>query len=157
MSETKRIIEIKGTKFEVDMRQATVVENLKVGDRVSVLKKSYGESYNIYAGVVVGFEPFQKLPTIVIAYMSKDYSSADITIIAFNERTKDIELIKSVDDIMFDKDDAILLLDKKIEEKRREYESAKEKKSYFLRHFGRYWKDAENVELTRKAVLEGNS
>ena len=51
-------IEINGVKMDVDMRHAKVrkTESLKVGDRVKLLQKKYGNSYEVNAGVVIGFD-----------------------------------------------------------------------------------------------------
>ena len=44
MSE-KRIIEINGVKLEVDLSQARVVENYRIGDNVKILQNEYGSSW----------------------------------------------------------------------------------------------------------------
>ena len=62
------VIEINGSKFDVDFREAKEINTFKVGDKVKVLKKKYLE-HVVYPGIIVGFEQFQKLPTIVIAYL----------------------------------------------------------------------------------------
>lgn len=149
----KRIVEIHGTKFEVDLREAHKVEKLRVGDRVSVLTKDYAKTYKVNHGVVVGFEPFAELPTVVISYITSGWDAGKIEILAFNEKTEDVEIVKSTDDVLFDKAEAVEGLDKRIEKARAELAEEERKKAYFLRHFGRYWREAENVELTRHAVL----
>lgn len=148
-----RVVEIRGAKFEVDMRSAVRIDTLRIGDTVSVLVKEYA-SYKMCHGVVVGFEPFQKLPTILVAYITSGWEAGEIKILSWNEKTsEDVELVKSVDDVLFDKADAVASLDKKIESAEAQLSEAKKKKAYFLRHFGRYWRDAEHVEGDRRAVL----
>lgn len=66
--QNKRVIEINGVKLEVDMRYAKRVDELRVGSKVKVLNKEYS-SYKVYPGVIVGFEEFDNLPTIVVAYL----------------------------------------------------------------------------------------
>ena len=39
-------VEINGTKFEVDLSKATKVEEFKIGDKVKVLEKTYGDKSN---------------------------------------------------------------------------------------------------------------
>ena len=63
--------------MEIDLRQAKVINNFKVGDTIKVLIKQYSE-YKSNVGMIVGFDEFQKLPTIVIAYLDIDYSAASI-------------------------------------------------------------------------------
>ena len=57
--EQKRIIEVNGVKMEIDLRNAKVVENYKVGDYVKVLIKEYN-SYKSYIGNIIGFDNFEK-------------------------------------------------------------------------------------------------
>ena len=75
--EQKRIIEVNGVKMEIDLRNAKVVENYKVGDYVKVLIKEYN-SYKSYIGNIIVFDNFEKTPTIVIAYLKNEYSSSTI-------------------------------------------------------------------------------
>ena len=145
-----RIVEIKGTKFEVDLREATIVESLRIGDRVSVLLKRYGGDYEVKHGVVVGFEPFEKLPTVLIAYLQADFYGGEIKILAWNEATKDTKIVKSVDDVLFSKEEALQKLDRQIDEAERKLGEARQNKAYFLKHFGAYWKDAVEMEQVPK-------
>lgn len=141
--DTRRVIEIRGVKFDVDMREAITVESLKVGDRVSVLEKKYGDNFACHSGVVVGFEPFKTLPTIILAYIESGYAGGEVKVVAFNDKTEGFEMVKSVDDVLFDKEDAIRALDKKIAAAELVVTQAREAKRYFLEHFGAYWKEAD--------------
>lgn len=141
--ETRRVVEIRGVKFEVDTREAVMVHDLKVGDRVSVLLKRYGDTYDVHHGVVVGFEPFQTLPTIIVAYLVSTFDSGEIKLLPFNEKSADTEVVKSVDDVLFDKADALRVLDRKIEQAEQALAMANRHREYFLDHFGRYWAESE--------------
>jgi hypothetical protein len=96
MSEDKniRVIEINGIKMEIDLRTAKRIDNLKVGDRVKVLIKEY-TSYKVHPGTIIGFEPFEKLPTIIIAYMETTYSSASVKFLYYNAKTEDTEVVRA--------------------------------------------------------------
>jgi len=136
----KTQIEINGVKFEVDMRHATRIDTLRVGDRVKVLVKKYSD-YAIYPGVVVGFENFAAMPSILIAYMDVSYSGAGLVFVTFNSATKDIEIVKSVDDDQLDlnRDDIIQKMDRDIAAKEIELEALHAKKAFFNAKFGQYF------------------
>ena len=136
-----RVVEIKGAKFEVDMREAITVQTLKIGDRVSVLLKTYSSNYEVKHGVVVGFEPFRELPTVLVAYLTNEYTGGEIKILAWNDKTQDTDLVKSVDDVLFSKEEALAALDKKIDDAKAKVTEAEAHKAYFLRHFGAYWRE----------------
>lgn len=140
-------IEINGVKMEIDTRYAKRIDQLKVGDRVKVLNKSYSD-YKVSHGVIIGFEPFKELPTIIIAHIEIGYSSTDVKFIYYNANSKDVEIVPAVDDdqLGFDKEMIIKNLDSKIAEKHREIEDIKEKKEYFLSKFKTYWASFEGVK-----------
>lgn len=142
MEETKRIIKIHGEKFEIDLREAKKIENFKVGDKVKILKKGYGESYEAYPGLIIGFEPFKNTPTIVIAYLKTEYSSADICFIYFNAKSEDIEICPmEVFDMPIEKAQVIDKFNKEILSKEDEVAKIKAKRDYFIKMFGKYFKD----------------
>lgn len=133
------IVEINGIKLEVDLRTAKRIEILRVGSRVKILHKpSYGET-KVYAGVVVGFEPFPSKPSILVAYMIEDYSKAEVKVIAVNSDTKDYEMVASIDDELFTHDEIVAKFDKQIAVKWREVETLEEQKRYFETNFAAYW------------------
>ena len=136
-----QVIEINGVKLEVDMRTARRIEELRVGDKVKVLVKDYGDSFQVHPGIIVGFEPFNLPPTIVICYAIISYSSFDLKFLHYNAKTKEgFEIIKALDsDIELVKDDVVKLFDRKVAEKSREIETLKEQREYFLNKFGVYW------------------
>jgi hypothetical protein len=137
---SKTIIEVNGVKLEVDLRHAKRVDELRVGDRVKVLTKGYSD-YSVHAGTIVGFEPFAKLPTIIVAYVEKSYQKAEIKFVHFNAQTKDVELVKAIDDdaIDIDKMNVIQQLDAEVARLRDQIAEVERRKQYFLDNFKAYW------------------
>ena len=140
--DTTRIIEVNGIKLEVDLRQATRIDEFKVGDRVKLLKKEYGDKYVPYVGVIVGFDNFKTHPTIIVAYIKTDYNTASILFEYINSSSTDIELTGVEKyDIPFTKADVLDKLDKEILKKEEEVKDMATKRKYFLDMFGKYFKD----------------
>jgi len=140
MSETKRIIEVAGVKLEVDLKEAKTIENYKVGDNVKVLVKKYDNDYRSYPGVIVGFDKFEKLPTIIIAYMESGYDP-DLEFVYLNSQTKDVEITHTQpEEILLKREDTINEFDKRIEAKENEIKDIKRKKNYFIKYFNQYFK-----------------
>jgi hypothetical protein len=137
---TKTIIEINGVKMELDLRHARRIDELRVGDRVKVLLKTYSD-YKVHAGTIIGFEPFKNLPTLIVAYIENGYNSADVKFVYFNSSSKDVEIVKAIDDdaIGIAKADVLTMFDRMIAAKQREIEDFASKKEYFLRNFQTYW------------------
>lgn len=146
MSE-KTIIEINGVKMEIDTRYAKRIDTMQVGDRVKVLIKGYTD-YVVHSGTVIGFEPFAVLPTIVIAYLEKSYSSVGIKFLYFNAQTKETEIIKAIDDdcLEIDKAGVLQMFERDIQKKQDELDDLLAKKDYFLDNFRAYWPQMEAVE-----------
>jgi hypothetical protein len=147
----KTIIEVNGVKLEVDLRTATRIDTLRVGDRVKVLtKEPYGSSHKVFPGVVVGFEPFEALPTIIVAYMDLTYNEVTLKFVYLNTETKDTEVIKAIDNDQLDVDRVALcsMFDRQIAVKQREAEDLEKKKAFFLEQFRKYW---EFESVTMKA------
>src|SRR6266849_2566207 len=140
MEGEKTIIEVNGVKLEVDLRHARRVDELRVGDRVKVLNKDYS-GYKVHAGTVIGFEPFKNLPTIIVAYLEKDYTGANVKFLHFNAESNEIEIIKAIDDDSMDIDKAGVLrqLDGAIAKKRAEIEDIARRRAYFLENIQAYW------------------
>lgn len=139
MSE-KQVIEINGIKLEVDMRYARRIEEIRIGDKVKVLRKQYGDNFQVHPGIVIGFEPFTQLPTIVIAYVDQDWQKAEVKFLHFNSGCKDVEIVAAADeDFHVDRDALIARFDKLIEGKRREIETIEEQKRYFETNFRAFW------------------
>ena len=142
--EKSRIIEINGVKMEVDLRSAKKVDQFRVGDYVKVLHKEYS-SYDTFPGVIVGFEQFEKLPTIIIAAVNPRSSTAELKFYHFNAQTTDTEIIKAEEeDLSFDREKIIDMFNREILKKEIEVQALKDKLAYFVRHFTKY------VEVTTK-------
>lgn len=135
-------IEVNGVKMEVDLRYAKRVETIRVGSKVKVLSKK--DNYNsnaVFPGVVVGFEPFQDLPTIIVCYLKVDYSGAELKFAYINSDSKDKwDIVLSVDDeLPVEKNEVLAKIDGEIERKQSEVEDLQRKRDYFLSHFNRYF------------------
>lgn len=145
MNETKgtvTIVEINGIKMEVDMRSAKVakLELYKVGSNVRVLKKEYSDTYKIYGGVIIGFDNFTEMPSILIAYIKDSYSDCEIEFLAFNKGTKDIEICPAdATFIPFQKSTVLQQLDSKVVHAEHALEEAKAKREYFTKYFDKYF------------------
>jgi len=137
----KTIIEVNGVKLEVDLRHAKRVDTLKVGDRVKCLVKGYGGSMSTHAGVVMGFEPFPSLPTILVAYLDTGYSSGTLKFVSFNTETKDFEVVADIDNnaLEVDRTHILSIFDRDIEKHKREMADIADKRAFFLANFGRYF------------------
>ena len=140
MEDTKRIIEINGVKIEVDLREAKQINSYKIGDSIKVLIKKYGDDYQSCPGVIVGFDDFKDLPTIIISYLLVEYNGSQVKFAYLTEKTKDIQIcpLYRTEDVMIDKTRTIEILDKEIATKALELEDAKSKKKYFLENFKKF-------------------
>lgn len=142
MSNETTIVEINGVKMEVDLRHAKIVhENIKVGTKVKLLVKNDYSGPSVHAGVVVGFEPFATLPTIIVAYISESFGDDGLKFAHVNAKSADkYDIVPSIDDeLPIKKDDVLAKFDRKIESKRAELETLEAQRDYFLRHFNRYF------------------
>jgi hypothetical protein len=144
-SAEKRIIEINGIKMEIDLRHAKRVDTFKVGDKVRVLVKSYGDTFNTYAGMIVGFDNFKERPTIIVAYIEPGAYSADpLKFVNINQDTKDVEITAMSDDfIAADKSSIIDRMDKIILDHQQKIQEMEARKSYFLKYFDAYFTGKE--------------
>lgn len=147
MSTNTTLIEINGVKMEVDLRHAKRVENIKVGCRVKVLRKEYS-SYKVSHGVVIGFEPFEKLPTIIIAALTLSYNDAKIEFVYFNAESVDTEVVISVDpdSESIDKQQVLDYINREISKRENEITELENRRAYFLAQFSSYWTPADKSE-----------
>ena len=135
----KRIIEINGIKMEVDLSTAKRVDEFKVGDAVKVLRDK-----KVLSGAIVEFVNFKDLPTIKIAVFSTDYWGSKIEFIYYNADTADVEICPSAkEDFTIEKEGILQGLDREIDKKRSELEDLKNKKTWFLSHYGKYFSEWE--------------
>lgn len=149
----KQVIEINGVKMEIDLRHAKRIDTMRVGDRVKVLTKHYGNEYKINAGTIIGFEPFKELPTIIVAYLDTNYAEVTVKFLYFNAASKDVEIVVAVDDDTLDVNKAGVLahMDRAIQRKQDEVEDLKLKRAFFLANFRAYWPEHAPIETGSEA------
>lgn len=147
MENTKRIIEIEGVKLEVDLRDAKTIEHYKVGDNIKLLKKEYGDDYSVYPAIIVGFEPFEELPTITIVYVKKNYDEVEINFVHFNKQTKGVEICPAGDvtELWFKESDMLDKFQTSIAKLEEDIKTIKKKRDYFKAHFNQYFKPEKEV------------
>jgi len=136
----KRTVEINGIKVEVDLRTAKRVDVYRVGDPVKLLVKQYGDKYETYPGVIIAFDEFEKLPTIVVMYLKAGYSEAKLEYAYINSQTEETEMVAAAeDDMYYDRERAIRHLDGEITKAERELVAAQEKRAHFERMLGKHF------------------
>jgi hypothetical protein len=154
MADTKQIIEVNGVKLEIDTRYARRIEELRVGSRVKVLTEDYSGA-KVHPGIIVGFEPFVKLPTIIVAYIEAGYSDVGLKTISYNAKSEKVEIVASVDDDFSVSKSEVLgwfrRERQKLDEKRAEIDA---KETYFLDRFKAYWRDEPLADQLKKDGLE---
>jgi hypothetical protein len=138
--EDTMVVEVNGVKLEVDLRTAKRIDTLRIGDRVKCLVKEYS-TMRTYPGVVVGFEPFPTLPTIVVAYVTDIYGSGCLSFKSFNTETKDFEVVADLDNnpLQVEKESILGRFDREIDKRQREKEELEAQRKFFVDHFGRYF------------------
>jgi hypothetical protein len=139
--ENKTVVEINGVKLEIDMRYAKRVDEFKIGDNIKVLIKDYGDSYTSYPGVIVGFDQFEKRPTIVICYFKEAYNDPSIKFCYLNSESKDIEICHMGDhEKTLDRQRVVDHLDTKLMKAEQELDDLKRRKNYFLEQYNSHFK-----------------
>lgn len=146
MSE-KTVIEVQGVKLEVDLRHAKRIDTISIGTRVKVLKKEYSDSWKVRHGIVIGFEPFQNLPTIIICTALIEYAEAKIEFLYYNAKSEGVEVVVASDDdlVALDKADFCAKCDLEIEKHQSAIKELQHRKGYFLDKFQSYWKPIEEA------------
>jgi hypothetical protein len=135
-----RIIEINGIKIEVDLRHAKTVESYKVGDKVRVLIKQYGDTFTSHSGMIVGFDNFVERPTIIVSYLGATYSSDPLMFAFINKDSKDIEITPMVDDfVAIEKSNVLEGFATAIRNEEEKIRDLKNKQDYFLKYFNSYF------------------
>lgn len=141
-NETTKIIEINGIKMQVDLRHAKVINEYKVGDNIKVLVKDYGDDFKSFIGTIIGFDEFEKTPTVVIAYLKTDYGSAEIKYLYYNQKTKEAEICPLNDwDLPVTKQQVLDRFDYEMETKKKELQAIEQKKIIFEKLFGKYFEN----------------
>ena len=138
METEKRIIEVNGLKMEVDLRHARIIENYKVGDYVKVLIKDYN-SYSSFIGCIIGFDNFEKTPTVVIAYLKTGYNTAHIEFLYYNSKSEAEITCLNEWDIPVTKSEVISKMNEEITKKQIEIKELESKKEVFEKLFGKYF------------------
>lgn len=141
------VIEVNGVKLEVDLRTARRIDHLQVGSKVKLLIKEYS-AHKVYPGVVVGFEPFKTLPTIIVAYLVIEYNKAELRTAHYNTESKDIEIVASIDDVLLvEQAEVTKFFDREQLKLEQQIEELQARRDYFVRMFGSYFpKVAETTE-----------
>lgn len=135
-----KIIEINGVKMQIDLREAKVIDQYKVGDNIKVLIKKYSDNYESHIGTIIGFDEFEKMPTIVIAYLKVDYSSASIEFVYLNSASKDIEICPLNEwDLPITKQSVIDKFNVEMDKKVAELQEIEKKRNVFDKLFGKYF------------------
>lgn len=136
-------IEVNGMLLEFD-EKVLLKQEIKVGDNVQLLKKSYS-SYECYAGVVTQLLPFKDKPAMEVMYLESSYSSCEIKklVIVAGAEGEDLPKIVKMDDgfLPFTKERCIDILQKAITTKENELTEAKLKLEYFQKYFNRYFEE----------------
>lgn len=146
MEDTKRIVEINGIKVEIDLRTAKRVDCYKVGDAVKVLKKNYGDSYESHFGMIVGFDEFKELPTIIVAYLKPGTWETPLAFEYINAKSAGVEICPhDPNDIGVAKSDLIAAFDRETSKKEQELREIQRKRKFFEEMFGRYFKANEQA------------
>ena len=138
----KQVIEVNGVKMEVDMRHAKRVDTFRVGDRVKILQKKgdYGSATKVFSGVIAGFEQFESLPTIIVAYVEVDYSGASVKTAYINADNDKYEIVADSDESLpIEKGAVLQKIDREIEKKHDEIRDLEIKRDYFNRMFGKHF------------------
>lgn len=148
-TENTTIIEINGVKMEVDMRYAKRVDTFRIGTKVKLLCKNDYNGIRVLPGVIVGFEPFESLPTIIVAYVEQTYNEASVKMAYINTDKKSVEkweIVPALDeDLPIAKGSVLKLMDREIEKKRLEIEDLERRRAYFIESFGAYFTAADEA------------
>lgn len=139
-----QIVEVNGVKLEIDTRQATVVTNFKIGDRVKVLVRGYGDEIKIHHGVITSFEMFKSLPTIVVCYVEQNYNGAELKMAYIHEKAEKVEIVPCNEETLpFEKASVIERLEREILRKEQEIEDIRNRMTYFSKMFGKHFEQTQ--------------
>jgi hypothetical protein len=148
MTTETTIIEINGVKMEVDLRRARVIhDNLRIGSKVKILSKGAYSGQKVHPGVIVGFDAFQSLPTITVAYIVGEFMSCELKFATINEKTTDSwEMVPAMDDdLPVSRANVLESFDREQIKLERQIADLADKRVYFERMFGAYFPQAETV------------
>ena len=136
------VVEINGIKLDVDVENAKVINEYKVGMNVKVLVKEYS-GHVAYPGVITEFVNFKELPTIVIAIFKESYLGVDIEFVYYNTANADkYEIAPSCEhELKINKERAVDKFNNFIEKKKAEMEDAIAKRDYFIKYFDKHFSE----------------
>ena len=137
-------IEVNGITYSLD-ETMYVTEEIKVGDEVQILKKSY-DSWETFPGVVVQILPFDDKPAVQVVYVDHTYSSVDVkTILITDDSGDSVKMLTKANPIIkLTKERAVDLLQKKITDAEEALEKARYNLEYFNKYLGTYFDKPED-------------
>ena len=117
---------------------AVRAEILKVGDAVRVLDKSGYSGPKVSTGVIVGFEPFKELPTVIVAYIEVEYSKAEMKMLYFNDKSEKFEILAAAPDsnIEIERSRVLDWFDSEEKKSLAAVDEVRAKRRYFEKYFG---------------------
>lgn len=141
------LVEIKGVKLEIDEQYAKTIEQYHmgyhIGDNVKVLVKEYS-TYKSYPGIIAGFDAFQELPTIIVAYVKNEYRTPSVEFVYINSESKEVEICPMVlDEIPFIRENIESIFDEEIKRREQEVVEMKTKKQYFMQAYNKHFTTKE--------------
>ena len=139
-------LEINGITYSVD-ESMFITEEIKVGDPVQILKKTYNDKWDTFPGVVVQILPFDQKPAVEVVYVEEGWNSCEVkTILITDDTGDDIKMLTKANPIIkLTKQRAEDLLQKKITEAEENLRKAQENLAYFTRYFDGYFEEAEKL------------
>ena len=145
-----KTIEINGMNLEIDERTARAVTQYRVGDKVKVLIKGYGGTFDVCPGVIVGFCEFKALPTIEILYLKAGaWESNPLQLAYLNDLSEGLEVAPMNDvELLLDKGSVLNKMDAALRTKERELEELRIKRDYFITRFGKAFGDLEQAQAS---------
>jgi hypothetical protein len=131
--------EVNGLTFEAPTDERRSPLAFKVGDRVKMLKKEYGDNYKAYPGVIVAIDLFKELPTVVVMYSELAYANPpELKFAYLNKASKDLELAPMCEEesSVALKEDVIELFQRAENELLQKVQDLRSRREFFLRKFG---------------------
>lgn len=142
-----KVVDLNGTKFEVEDTKVKRVTEYHIGDTVKILDTHYSNA-EVSDGIIVDFLNFKSLPTIRVAKITNSSFSSDVDVsfVSINSKTEDVEIMPiSLDEMKIDINLMNELFDSKIARKQRELDELKHKKNFFNKFFGQSEEELETV------------
>lgn len=129
-------------------REAQIrAEILKIGDPVRVMiKPEYSNDAKVHTGVIVGFEPFEESPAVIIAYIEESYSKAEMKTLYYTKASKGVEVIAAAPGIGLatEREKVLEFFESERKKKLLELDTLAAQRDYFEKHFGRLFEQIEH-------------